>query len=59
MIVVSQTFCIERVIGNVGNDKLAYKSQYMGAHQQSVPSNTWLTGCSFFWQGRVGLQLQA
>lgn len=51
MIVVSQTFCIERVIGNVGNDKLAYKSQYMGAHQQSVPSNTWLTGCSFSGRG--------
>jgi len=57
MIVVSQTFCIARVIGNVGNDKSSQR-QYMGADQQSVSSNTWLTGCSFFWQGRVGLQLQ-
>lgn len=59
MIVVAQTFYIARVIGNVGNDKLSPQRQYMGAQQQSVSSNTCLTGCSFFWQGRVGLQLQA
>lgn len=58
MIVVSQTFYIARVIRNVGNDKLSSQRQYMGAHQQSVSSNIWLTVCSFFWQGRVGLQLQ-